>query len=318
MKYKFIKTLFAISLIPMSGLFIAVSPTSPTPSPEAAYDYYNDFEYTLTSSTYHESDEEHNNPYTSLEFNVTNTGNDYLFDLRLLEFERYGTVLHYVNENTAPIFPLYGKPNWSDRVYLLAPGSTKSFYCTIDNLTPEQIGTSLNIQSLAYNLPADDFTYNGYEFEDCERLDSDYYPYKYKVHFKYLISANTDYNYFIFYTFEYHGEEYSCACYEPTLRIYSIGWIYSNEEINLDDVVIKDVRMLKGLDYSYGWIPPERHSSSFFYIFLYSLPYVLIGITGLFVLAALVSATILVIKKVKHKETDVHFDPPDGSNNKIE
>ncbi len=310
MKNKGIKSFVAIALIPMSAFFMAVKPTSPEPSPEPYADEYNDFEYTCTSLTYHESDEEHENPYTLLEFEVTNTGDAYIFDIRLMDFDTNGIPFHYANEESNVISPLYYRLNWDETVVLLGPSLTKTYYCEVNDLTPEQISSPFTLQSGAYYSIAEDCTFNNYEIELETIYNSGNYRYEYFIGFNFDLKEDNSFTYFCFYTFEYHGEEYSFGCNRPQNRAYTCGYILTSEELSIDDIVMKDTTILKGEKRS-GWSYPGGRSCTSPGTLTAILLCVLIGITFLGTLAALISVVLIVSIKARKEDAASQDDSSD-------
>lgn len=322
MKLKIAKSLIALSFISVGALFVAAKPSSQLPGPEPDIDEeYKDFEYSFKNATYYHPEDEHEHAYTILELNMTNNGVGYISNFYLQNFGNYEIAFNYGTENS--VFAFYSPYNDEHpidkydhyKTNLLGPGLSSPYYCRINDYTPEEIGTSFNIKCHAYASLADTFVLKTTKIT-YSRTPGFYeeHPYEYKFSIEYDLQKEEYYDYFFFYTIEYHDVAYSFQS-----RKEDVDYFYTSEEINIDEIVIRDVTLLKGFQRYANYDAHDRSFlSSLFLWLLFGTPFVLAGLIVTGAIAGVVVVIIFAVKRRKNEETNLHVDPPDDLNNKID
>ena len=238
MKYKLKKSLLAIILSPLALCFMA-NATAPFP----VENDYKDFTYTLVEKTYREY-ETGEEPYTYLEYEITNTGAYYCdhFYVQLSRNNEFG--LKAVDYTMDGLFNIanemiYGGP-------VLGPGATNHFCCGLINKRPEEIKDTLKVYCKGYTSVAETFVLNDASLSFVEETTDPKYRYIYKANFDYSYSSNENNNCLCF-TVSYQGKDYyfSSRFFNKNRVSLREVELETKEELNLDEVSISNVMIVK-------------------------------------------------------------------------
>ncbi len=239
MKYKMKKSLLAVILSPLVLCFMA-NATAPFP----VENDYKDFTYTLVEKTYRE-DETGEEPYTYLEYEITNTGAYYCdhFYVQLSKKDQFGLIA--VDYTVDGLFDksnemIYGGP-------VLGPGATNHFCCGVTNKRPEEIKDTLKVCCKGYTAVAETFVLNDASLSFVEETTAPKYRYIYKANFDYSYSSNEKNNCLCF-TVSYESKDYYFSSRyfneENHPRLSEVE-LETKEELNLDEVSISNVMIVK-------------------------------------------------------------------------
>ncbi len=239
MKYKLKKSLLAIILSPLALCFMA-NATAPFP----VENDYRDFTYTLVEKTYHESDSSEEEPYTYLEYEITNTGAYYCDHFYVKFSSSNQPSLRAVDYTMDGLFDIsneiiYGGP-------VLGPGATNHFCCNVKNKRPEEIKDNMKVYCKGYTAVAETFVLNDASLSFVEETTDPKYRYIYKANFDYSYSSNENNNCLCF-TLSYQGKDYyfSSRYFNKNNPSLSEVELETKEELNLDEASISNVMIVK-------------------------------------------------------------------------
>lgn len=307
MKYKFRKSLLAIIFAPFALTLMANS-TAPRPVEEE----YKDFTYTLVSKTYNDGVDMSIDPYTYLEYEITNTGKYYASSFYIPNPKKKNSKIYlYGNPETTSIF---NDESWYyfDSCTLIGPGYTKHLYGKAVGYRPEELGNKLTVKAEAYSSLAKSFSLTSASISFVETNErEETFKYLYKTDFEYDYN-DTSNHLDLVYTIVYKGKEYYFM--DDSHRSISTGAVYNistSEELDLEQVTIANPMLV---------ISKSRGGGGGLAILaallLYGAAIIGIGFIGIAVIAGIIVMIVLLVKRHNRQLDMQNIDTPD--NNRID